>query len=191
MTTGRINQIAIVFLHWAAARDFYISANHTNSKRFSQGKRVRGHRIATEWTAIFIRDVFHFHEVRMKRWPRDSMCHEIMKTHARDSVKKHLLPMPLCNFTRRKHSYEANPIMWNSHCESCSCDGAVSQKQRPRGFQGVRLRCIVLVATADYSAVAPRVVCKSKCQREGCVKAYQYNTFRPPWALPFTRKRAR
>jgi hypothetical protein len=117
------------------------------------------------------------------------MCHELMETHARDSVKKHLLPMPLCNFTRRKHSYEANPIVWNSHCESCSCDGAVSQKQRPRGFQGVRLRCIVLVATADCSAVAPRVVCKSKCQREGCVKAYQYNTFRPPWALPFTKKK--
>ncbi len=60
MTTGRINQIAIVFLHWLAARDIHLRKPH-QLQRFSQGKRVRGHRIATDWTATFIRDVFQFY----------------------------------------------------------------------------------------------------------------------------------
>ena len=42
------------------------------------------------------------------RWPRDLDVPCAHGSHAHDKTK-HLLPMPLCNFTRRKTLYEAKP----------------------------------------------------------------------------------
>jgi hypothetical protein len=77
-----------VFFRWPAARDFDISANHTNSKRFSQGKRVRGRRIATDWTAIFIRDVFHFHNVKNEKVAARLKCAMSSWKHTLATVSK-------------------------------------------------------------------------------------------------------
>lgn len=113
-------------------QSFRKSQNHNPQPLFGLSAELSRMK-ASKWLAICNDVLWRFRFTQ--KTPRCPQTQRRVLTDAH--LRRYLLPMPLCNFTRRKTLHEAKPDLdSSSHCESCWCNATVSQATEASGLPG-------------------------------------------------------